>query len=147
MREKKVFVVDGLGKGREVKSLPQKHQEFDERFLQELLVSSPQLLPVSSLRPDVGELICIGREVPTRNSGTMDNLYLSTGGYIVLVETKLWRNPEARRAVVSQVLDYVKDLATRDFEWLNTVWKRFVSDRGLKKCSLLDSVLEEAARH
>lgn len=47
-------------------------------------------------------------------SGSIDNLYLSTGGYAVLVETKLWRNPQARREVLSQTLDYIKDLARED---------------------------------
>jgi hypothetical protein len=32
-------------------------------------------------------------------------------GDIVIIETKLWRNPEARRKVVAQILDYAKELA------------------------------------
>ncbi len=64
--------------------LPRVHREFDERFIQELPVESPQLLPVAAFRPDIGDLVCIGREVPTRDSGTIDNLYLSTTGYVVV---------------------------------------------------------------
>jgi hypothetical protein len=60
-----------------------------------------------------------------------DNLYLSTGGYPVLVETKLWRNPQARREVVSQALDYVKDLVNRDFAWLAERWIEHARSRGL----------------
>ena len=101
--------------------LPRVHAEFDEGFLQSLLAEHPELLPVASLRPDAGQLVCIGREVPVP-SGSIDNLFLSTGGYPVLVETKLWRNPQARREVLSQTLDYVKDLARLDFEWLTQQW-------------------------
>ena len=42
----------------------------------------------------------------------------STGGYVVVVEAKLWRNPQARRQVLSQTLDYVKRLVQKDYEWL-----------------------------
>ena len=110
------------GKAEPLARLPRTHNEFSEAYLQGLLADYPHLLPVSVLRSDVGELVCIGREVPTRDSGTIDNLYLSTGGYVVVVETKLWRNPESRREVVAQVLDYVKDVTTRDFAWLDDVW-------------------------
>ena len=118
--------------------LPRVHDKFDERFIQELLVEHPQLLPVAAFRPDIGDLICIGREVPTRDSGTIDNLYLSTTGYVVVVETKLWRNPQSRREVVSQVLDYVKDVVTRDFEWLSSVWTRFSKERGRSPQPLIE---------
>jgi len=92
--------------------LPRVHSKFDERFLQELLASNPELLPAAAIRHDVGSLLCVGREVEVQ-SGFIDNLYLSTAGYPVLVETKLWRNPQARREVLSQTLDYIKDLAAQ----------------------------------
>ena len=109
--------------------LPRAHAEFDEEFLQELLVEHPDLLPIRSLREDAGELVCIGREVGAGESGSIDNLYLSTGGYPVVVETKLWRNPQARREVLSQVLDYVKEIVARDFEWLEEQWREFNKQR------------------
>jgi hypothetical protein len=36
---------------------------------------------------------------------------VTPSGLPVLVECKLWRNPEARREVVSQILDYAKELS------------------------------------
>jgi hypothetical protein len=33
-----------------------------------------------------------------------------------VVETKLWRNPEAHRSVVAQIIDYAKDLSKMSFE-------------------------------
>jgi hypothetical protein len=36
-------------------------------------------------------------------------------GRIVLLECKLWRNPQARREVVGQILDYAKELARWDY--------------------------------
>lgn len=36
---------------------------------------------------------------------------VTPSGLPVLVECKLWRNPEARREVVGQILDYAKELS------------------------------------
>ena len=38
--------------------------------------------------------------------GSIDNLFLTPTGDIILVETKLWSNAKARREVVAQALDY-----------------------------------------
>jgi hypothetical protein len=123
--------------------LPRAHTVFDERFLQELLAGHPELLPVTALREDAGVLVCIGREVPTR-TGPIDNLYLSTSGYVVVVETKLWRNPQSRREVFAQILDYVKDVATRDFDWLSRVWDQRSRELGREPEPLLE-VMHKAA--
>lgn len=125
-----------------LKRLPKTHEKFDEAFLQELLVDHPQLLPVNELRADVGELLCIGREVSAGEAGSIDNLYLSTGGYPVIVETKLWRNPQARREVLSQVLDYVKELVNKDFEWLAQQWNTFSKARNFSTIDLIDRLFE-----
>jgi len=117
------------------------HDRFNESFLQELLVRNPELLPVGSFREDVGVLLCIGREVKCA-VGKIDNLYLSTGGYPVVVETKLWRNPQARREVLSQVLDYTKELVEKDFEWFENQWKTFCADRSVRVESLIDKLNE-----
>ena len=37
-------------------------------------------------------------------------------GYLTLVETKLWRNPEARRTVVAQIIDYASHLSTWTYD-------------------------------
>ena len=122
------FVIPGVSV-QSLERLEKVHKTFDERFLQELLVGHPELLPVNELRDDVGGLLCIGREVAV-GSGVIDNLYLSTAGYPVIVETKLWRNPQARREVLSQTLDYIKEVVQKDFEWFAQQWKFFNEQRG-----------------
>ena len=129
---------------RKLDRLPQSHQEFDEHYLQELLVEHPELLPVSELRNDVGNLLCIGREVPVGRSGSVDNLFLSTGGYPVIVETKLWRNPQARREVLSQILEYSKELVEKDFEWFQSVWQEFSRKRYSTQEKLIVKLVEMA---
>jgi hypothetical protein len=44
---------------------------------------------------------------------------MTADGGIVVVETKLWRNPDARRKVIAQILDYAKELARWDYEDLS----------------------------
>jgi hypothetical protein len=56
----------------------------------------------------------ICREFPTPH-GPVDNLLMTPAGDIALVETKLFRNPEARRLVLAQVLDYAMAVLRMDF--------------------------------
>jgi len=123
--------------------LPKNHSKFNESFLQDLLAKNPELLPVSSIRRDIGSLICVGREIPL-SSGIVDNLYLSTEGYPVLVETKLWRNPQARREVLSQTLDYIKDLATKDFEWFQEQWSIWNKSSEGEPADLIQVITEQS---
>lgn len=113
--------------------IPKAHDQFDESFIKDLLAAHPALLPVKLLRFDVEDLLCIGREVPLPSGNAIDNLYLSTSGYPVVVEAKLWRNAEARRDVFGQVIEYTKELATLDFRWLEETWRDFVKS---DKCYL-----------
>ena len=79
-------------------------------------------------------------EVAAGNSGYIDNLYISSGGYPIVVETKLWRNPQARREVLSQVLDYTKELTSKDFEWFEQIWQEFSRGRYEKQESLIEKL-------
>lgn len=86
-----------------------KEKMFHESRLQELLILNPSLLPSEEVDESWENLIPLGREVSV-TAGAIDNLYITSEGLICLVETKLWRNPEAHRTVVAQILDYAKDL-------------------------------------
>jgi hypothetical protein len=98
---------DGLTCSRSER-LPLTEKALDEDWLQNLIDKCPDLLPVEDIDERVETpLVSIGREVET-DAGIIDNLLVSTNGQLVVVETKLWRNPEARRSVVAQILDYAK---------------------------------------
>ena len=101
--------------GRQFKSLPavstrrDDQDSFEEDLLQELIEESPDVLPVREFLPSTSELFSLGREVPVDiggSEGSIDNLLVTNDGYIVIVETKLYRNPEATRDVVTQILQY-----------------------------------------
>ena len=68
---------------------------FKESWLQELLFNEPAILPTNEIDSVYSNLIPIGREIPVP-SGFIDNFYISSKGYLVIVETKLWRNQEEK---------------------------------------------------
>lgn len=82
---------------------------FNERYLQKLIDDAPQILPVRDFYPTVTSLCSLGREIPVDlggKSGYIDNLLVTNDAHLVLVETKLYRNPESIREVVAQTYQY-----------------------------------------
>lgn len=88
---------------------------FDESWLQEQLFNHPDCIPIREIDPHIGTLIPICMEMET-GAGPADILYITPTGQLVIVETKLWRNTEARRVVVSQIIDYAKELSKWSYE-------------------------------
>ena len=84
------------------------NDRFNEAWLQRLIFDHPELLPISEIEPAFGPLHRLCRELPTP-VGPLDLLFTNPFGLLTLVECKLWRNPEARREVVGQLLDYAKE--------------------------------------
>lgn len=62
--------------------------------------------------------------------GPLDILMITPNGKLVIIETKLWRNPEARRKVVAQILDYAKELARWTYEDLQRELNRKLGSSG-----------------
>ena len=86
-----------------------------EEWLQAVIHDQPQILPIAQIEPGMGAIMPVAREVPCGH-GYIDNLYVTGDGGIVLVEAKLWANPQARREVVAQALDYVAALTGMTYE-------------------------------
>ncbi|MEX2673446.1 MAG: hypothetical protein WD294_15205 [Phycisphaeraceae bacterium] len=103
------------GEANELQRLSLEDRAFDESKLQDMLFKHPCLLPAGELEPIFADLIPLAREVPTR-AGPIDLLYQTADGHLALVETKLWRNPTARRTVVAQIIDYAKEMARWSYD-------------------------------
>jgi len=83
--------------------------DFDERWLQEILFDHPALMPMDLIDPGAGSFIPVCRELALPTEGRpvfLDLFGFTTTGRPVLVECKLWRNPQARREVIAQILEY-----------------------------------------
>lgn len=82
---------------------------FDETLLQRIVDQTPEILPIRDFYPSVSSVCSLGREIPVdlgERQGFIDNLLVTNDGHLVLVETKLYRNPEALREAIIQTLQY-----------------------------------------
>jgi len=98
-----------------------------EADIQALVHAHPTCLPIAEIDPMFSGPVPICTELNTP-AGPIDNFMVTPSGLPVLVECKLWSNPEGRRQVVGQILDYAKELS----RWSSSDLQREVS-RSLKR--------------
>src|SRR3972149_2998515 len=82
-----------------------------EEELQRFLKEHSGLMPLEEIELEAPPLMCIGWEVGLA-SGAEDILYIDQNGLLTVVETKLRKNPEARREVVGQILEYAAQMSS-----------------------------------
>ena len=88
---------------------------YDERWLQQFLAHCPDTLPIADIEPVLEGAVPVCLELPTA-AGYVDLLLVTPRGDLVLVECKLWRNPQAQREVIGQILDYAKELPRLNYQ-------------------------------
>jgi len=98
-------------------------ETYSEDWLQDLLYRHPRALPIGEIDESFQGLVPVCREMQT-SAGKVDVVYVTPTGRPVIVEAKLWRNPEARREVIGQVLDYAKELSRWSFEAFDAAVRR-----------------------
>lgn len=84
-----------------------------EEALQTLIERHPELLPGRQMDPgsdDPPRFVLLCREMPVAG-WSLDHLLVDQRGILTLVEAKLIQNPESRREVVGQILDYAANAA------------------------------------
>lgn len=113
--------------------------QVSEAELQQLLHEHPACLPIAEIDSLFANPVPICMELSTR-AGPIDNLMVTPSGLPVLVECKLWRNPEGRREVVGQILDYAKELS----RWTASDLQREVARRIDRPGNPLLALLREA---
>ena len=91
---------------------------YNEAWLQNLIYDHPGLIPAGEIEACFDDLVPVAKEFPL-SSGYLDNLFVTPDGYPVLVEVKLWKNGEARRKVIAQLLEYAMDFAALNYEQIN----------------------------
>lgn len=107
-----------------------------EKDIQKLVHDQPDLIPMAQIEPAFSPLISICQELSTP-AGYLDNLWLTPSGGIVLGECKLARNPQARREVIAQGLDYARALNTWGYEDLDAAVGKALGDRTKSLWSLV----------
>ena len=114
--------------------------DYDEKWLQQLLFRHPEALPIEEIDRAYSGAVPVCTELNTP-AGPIDALYATPQGRLIVLETKLWRNPEARRTVVGQILDYAKELSRWTYEDMQGAVTRRTRRRGN---ALFDIVNETA---
>ena len=110
-----------------------------EAELQKLLVESPSLIPVGEIREGASQLVFAICEFGLPGSGNTDILAFSTDGDISITECKLAVNPESKRKVMGQILEYAAYLWEMSYDQVNT------RIRHLKEKDLSELVQEAAS--
>ena len=110
--------------------------EFSEKQIQDLIFEHPDCLPISDIDESYNPVIPICTELTTL-AGPLDILMGTPNGDLVIIETKLWYNPEARRKVIAQILDYAKELT----KWTYSDLQREVNKRLKTKGNSLYSIV------
>jgi hypothetical protein len=92
---------------------------LQETWFRDAIFDNPQLViaPCQEAGRITGEEVWLPWRVEANfGSGPIDVLLVSSYGRIGIVETKLSYNPQKRREVVAQVLDYALSLQDADLE-------------------------------
>ena len=102
---------------------------IDESSLRDLLFAFPGTLPVAAIDAAYADPVPVCRELSTP-AGFVDAMYINSLGRLILAEFKLWRNPQARREVIGQILDYAKEFASWSYEDLQREVSRALGRKG-----------------
>ncbi|MBI9094681.1 MAG: hypothetical protein JEY71_07350 [Sphaerochaeta sp.] len=89
--------------------------EYNEDWIQNICFNHPEMLPIAEIEQTFNDMVPICRELSCP-SGSMDLVYVNEYGFIAIGECKLWRNPEARRKVIGQILEYAKDMSNWGYD-------------------------------
>ena len=112
----------------------------NEAWLRDLLANNPNLLPIEEIDPSFTPLAPLCTEMYTE-AGPVDAVFITPSGRLVLVECKLWRNPEARRQVIAQILDYARAVSAWGYADLQ---RRIAASTGRKGNAPFDAARDLA---
>lgn len=100
-----------------------------EKDIQELIFKNPQCLPISDIDESYNPILPVCKELKT-SAGPLDIFMITPNGDLVVIETKLWANPESRRKVVAQILDYAKEMSKWTYSDLQREVNRNLNTKG-----------------
>jgi hypothetical protein len=130
----KILIMEG-GQIRPVEStkflLEEKLHDYLEQF--------PELVPFDEVEDRPAKITVIGREVAVP-SGSIDLSFLDLKGRLTVVETKLAKNPEARREVIGQIIEYASFVSQWSYDHLEREALKYFASKGKVFTSLHEAV-------
>ena len=133
------LLVPAIGEAVALPPLGPEAHGWSEAAVQALVQAHPASLPIREIDPLFADPVPLCTEMAT-GAGPIDNVLITASGLPVLVECKLWRNPQARREVVGQILDYAKELS----RWTASDLQREVSRRTGRTGNAVVDLVREA---
>lgn len=131
-----IYIKDSIAQ--KLESISTEKMSFSEKNIQDLCFNHASILPIEEIEPIFNGQISLCKEL-AMPSGYCDIATINDEGLITLIECKLWKNPEARRKAIGQILDYAKDLAGWSFEKFES--QCLAARKGSEK-SLVDIIKE-----
>lgn len=139
------YLINEDSSGEEFQPIEEQDSAFDESWLQELIRKHPKILPCGEIEHIFYPLMPIGFEVSCE-AGSIDNLFIARNGYLVLVETKLWKNPQAKREVIAQAIDYACSISKWNYGKLDEVVKDYTKKYEKTELNLIDWVENQSGQ-
>lgn len=115
---------------------PGRDDDHREEFLQKLVHDRPDIIPMEEIDPAFRPLISVCTELSTA-AGSVDNVWVTPEGGLILGECKLIRNPQSRREVVAQALDYARAVTGWHFDDLQAAARKARKDPSFSLWSLV----------
>ena len=107
-----------------------------------IIHENPQLYPIENPLNNDLKIISLGREINT-GVGKIDILLLTSDAELIIVETKLWRNPEKSRTVLAQIVDYAKELSKWEYEDFDSAIKVAQRDKKSLRVISLEEIIQQ----
>jgi hypothetical protein len=104
-----------------------------EAHLRDILFEDPDIIPIEDLPEgtDLSQVKLMLKEVVLQGSGSTDLVGIDKNGNIIIIETKLATNPDAKRAVIGQILEYAAFMHKKELEWLDEIVRREKNGKGI----------------
>lgn len=109
-----------IRKGKEPWKVVESEGYTHEGHLRDLMANDPSLIPVAEIESDSVPFDVAITEFRLRGCGSIDVLAFNRYGGIGIVECKLADNPEIRRKVIGQILEYAAYLQKLDYKTLDS---------------------------
>jgi hypothetical protein len=105
----------------------------DEKLLENILASNPELMGLQARGGKIhGKLVALQQltfSTPTGRAIQPDIVVLSGSGDFIVVEVKLFANPELRdRKVIAQIIDYVASFSALSEEQIAQIFKKSLKE-------------------
>ena len=111
-----------------------KHTRYSgEAHLRDILFEDPDIIPIEDLSAgaDLSQVKLMLKEVVLQGSGSTDLVGIDKNGNIIIIETKLATNPDAKRAVIGQILEYAAFMHKKELEWLDNIARKQKNGKGI----------------